>query len=203
MTSFFNLKKKSCLKVLKSSFLMYLISQQNIGIQQIFFFKIRQQNVRNSSKNVRNYKNCSIVIPHLKKKSNFFKNLILEKIKEEDVLRERRNKVLNKKYETKQSSISQTNKAYSLSDNAISQFNQTSVNDDAKAAKIAPLPLPDLVDFKSYLDAERKIDVTVTAIATPFAFWAQLCQNQKDLSKLLKEMNNFYKTIDIRLNFVI
>lgn len=126
----------------------------------------------------------------------------MEKIKEEDVLRERRNKVLNKKYETKQSNISQTNKSYSLSDNAISQFNQTSVNDDA-TAKFAPLPLPDLVDFKSYLDAERKIDVIVTAIATPFAFWAQLCQNQKDLSKLLKEMNNFYKTIDIRLNFVI
>ena len=69
----------------KRALLMYFISEQYIEILRKFFKKIRQQNVRISQKNVRNYKNCSIVIPNFTlydTVNNHFlgqKNLALEK----------------------------------------------------------------------------------------------------------------------------
>jgi hypothetical protein len=48
----------------KKALLMYFISEEYIEIQQKFFKKIRQQNVRNFLKNFQNYKNCPIIIPN-------------------------------------------------------------------------------------------------------------------------------------------
>jgi hypothetical protein len=62
---------------------------------------------------------------------------------------------------------------------------------------------PKVIDLVDYLDENRSVEVFVSAVAHPHAFWIQVCgQNWYRLLDLLEQMNSYYDAHNMKELFV-
>jgi hypothetical protein len=107
------------------------------------------------------------------------KKLIVQKIKEEEAF------MLRRQSRDKLKSYSQQNLKNS-STYSLSTFNEQTITKQEYDLKPT-----NLVDLRSYLDANNCVDIFVSAICNPFTFWVQIVNSFK-LEDLLNDMNNYY-----------
>ena len=121
------------------------------------------------------------------------KNLILSKIKEEEAIRERR---ANNNNKFKQPNYN--NYSTSSISNGCNNKQETTVSTSTSppTESIAPkqLPLPPPIDIESLLDENKCMNVYISAVAHPYAFWVQVVnEDSPQLDKQIDDLNEYYK----------
>jgi hypothetical protein len=126
--------------------------------------------------------------------------MIIAKIKEEDAIRE-------KKQMANSDKLRQQNNEYYKKLGINDEFGSSqTLNKNIQSNSLATTTTTTtktVVNLESFLDSEMHVNVCITAVAHPFAFWIQILNDSSQkLENLVVEMNKFFQQSNSNYLFV-
>lgn len=116
--------------------------------------------------------------------------LIIAKINEER--RFRNNRLKQRKVENFYNSSNQFSYEYKRANNPTC-FSSSSSTSEFDFFEPKPLEMPRTMDLDLYMNFDNEVDIFVSAVASPFAFWVQVVNEDSfKLEDLIQNMNEHY-----------